>query len=123
MVTNVQKHSKVPSFFAKSTAKAQEIDLEWNGTNYSATLTDTNNVLGNYTFSADAAGISFSVSGNKLTITADKAPSGTVGITATKTGSVRKGLSFGLMAHMRLVRGSRTSPPMLQKLMTLFEVI
>lgn len=92
MVSNVQKHSKVPSFFAKSTAKAQEIELEWNGTNYSATLTDTNNVLGNYTFSADVSGIKFSVSGNKLTISADTAPTKSVGITATKTGSVRKGV-------------------------------
>ena len=37
MEANVQKHSKVPSFFAKSTSKAQEIELAWNGTNYSAT--------------------------------------------------------------------------------------
>ena len=92
MVASVQKHSKVPSFFTKSTSKAQEIELAWNGTNYSATLTDTNNVLGNYTFSADKSGITFSVSGNKLTITANTAPSGKVSITATKTGSVRKGV-------------------------------
>ena len=92
MEANVQKHSKVPSFFAKSTSKAQEIELAWNGTNYSATLTDTNNVLGNYTFSADQSGITFSVSGNKLTVTANTAPSGKVSITATKTGSVRKGV-------------------------------
>lgn len=92
MEANVQKHSKVPSFFAKSTSKAQNIELAWNGTNYSATLTDTNNVLGNYTFSADQSGITFSVSGNKLTVTANTAPSGKVSITATKTGSVRKGV-------------------------------
>lgn len=92
MEANVQKHSKVPSFFAKSTSKAQEIELAWNGTNYSATLTDTNNVLGNYTFSADQSGITFSVSGNKLTVSANTAPSGKVSITATKTGSVRKGV-------------------------------
>ncbi len=92
MEANVQKHSKVPSFFAKSTSKAQEIELAWNGTNYSATLTDTNNVLGNYTFSADQSGITFSASGNKLTVSANTAPSGKVSITATKTGSVRKGV-------------------------------
>ena len=92
MEASVKKHSKVPSFFAKSTSKAQEIELAWNGTNYSATLTDTNNVLSNYTFSADQSGITFSVSGNKLTITANTAPSGKVSITATKTGSVRKGV-------------------------------
>lgn len=92
MVSNVQKHSKVPSFFAKSTSKAQEIELEWNGTNYSTTLTDTNNVLGNYSFTASESGINFSVSGNKLTITATKAPTSKVSITATKNGSVRKGV-------------------------------
>ena len=92
MVSNVQKHSKVPSFFAKSTSKAQDIELEWNGTNYSTTLTDTNNVLGNYSFTASESGISFSASGNKLTITANKAPTSKVSITATKNGSVRKGV-------------------------------
>ena len=92
MVASVQKHSKVPSFFAKSTSKAQDIELEWNGTNYTATLTDTNNVLGNYTFAANVSGISFSVSGNKLTVTASTAPTSKVSITATKTGSVRKGV-------------------------------
>ena len=92
MVASVQKHSKIPSFFAKSTSKAQDIELEWNGTNYTATLTDTNNVLGNYTFAANVSGISFSVSGNKLTVTASTAPTSKVSITATKTGSVRKGV-------------------------------
>lgn len=92
IVSNVQKHSKVPSFFAKSTSKAQDIELEWNGTNYSTTLTDTNNVLGNYSFTASESGINFSVSGNKLTITANKAPTSKVSITATKNGSVRKGV-------------------------------
>ena len=92
MVASVQKHSKIPSFFAKSTSKAQDIELEWNGTNYTATLTDTNNVLSNYTFAANVSGISFSVSGNKLTVTASTAPTSKVSITATKTGSVRKGV-------------------------------
>ena len=92
IVSNVQKHSKVPSFFAKSTGKAQDIELEWNGTNYSAILTDTNNVLSNYSFTASESGVDFSVSGNRLTITATKAPTNKVSITATKNGSVRKGV-------------------------------
>lgn len=92
IASNVQKHSKVPSFCAKSTSKAQNIELEWNGTNYTATLTDTNNVLSQYTFTASESGINFSVSGNKLTITAEKAPASAVSITATKNGSIRKGV-------------------------------
>ena len=89
---SVQTHSKVPSFFAKSTGKAKNIELEWDGEKYTATLTDTNNVLSNYSFSAGVSGIHFSVNGNKLTITADKAPSDTVTITAEKKNSQRRGV-------------------------------
>ena len=89
MAASVQNHSKLPSFFAKSTGKAQNIELEWNGEKYTATLTDQNNVLSDYSFSASDSGIHFSVNGNKLTITAEKAPSDTVTITAEKTAQRR----------------------------------
>lgn len=89
---SVQTHSKVPSFFAKSTGKAKNIELEWDGEKYTATLTDTNNVLSNYSFSAGVSGIRFSVNGNKLTITADTTPSDTVTITAEKKNSQRRGV-------------------------------
>lgn len=92
IAASVQTHSKVPSFFAKSTGKAKNIELEWDGEKYTATLTDTNNVLSNYSFSAGVSGIRFSVNGNKLTITADKAPSNTVTITAEKKNSQRRGV-------------------------------
>ena len=92
IAASVQKHSKVPSFFSKSTGKAQNIELEWDGEKYTATLTETNNVLGDYSFSASASGIRFSVSGNKLTITADTAPEGAVTITAEKKNSQRRGI-------------------------------
>lgn len=89
MAASVQNHSKLPSFFAKSTGKAQNIELEWDGEKYTATLTDQNNVLSDYSFSASDSGIRFSVNGNKLTITAEKAPSDTVTITAEKTAQRR----------------------------------
>lgn len=92
IAASVQTHSKVPSFFAKSTGKAKNIELEWDGEKYTATLTDTNNVLSNYSFSASVSGIRFSVNGNKLTITADTAPSDTVTITAEKKNSQRRGV-------------------------------
>ena len=92
IAASVQTHSKVPSFFAKSTGKAKNIELEWDGEKYTATLTDTNNVLSNYSFSAGVSGIRFSVNGNKLTITADTAPSDTVVITAEKKNSQRRGV-------------------------------
>lgn len=75
MVTSVQNHTKVPSFCTRSSGSAKVNELEWNGSKYVATLTDTNGVLGNYNFSANIDGVSFSVSGNKLTVSMDKAPS------------------------------------------------
>ena len=84
MAASVQSHTKLPSFMAKSSGKAQEIELEWNGSEYTATLTDTNNVLSKFSFTANVTGLSFTVSGNKLIITAAAAPSDTVTITATK---------------------------------------
>lgn len=92
IAASVQRHSKVPSFLAKSVGKAQNIELEWNGEVYAATLTDTSGVLSDYAFSANASGIRFSVSGNTLTITADDAPSDTVTITAEKRNSQRRGV-------------------------------
>lgn len=89
IAASVQTHSKLPSFFARSTGKAQSTELEWDGTKYTVTLTDTNNVLSNYSFSSNQAGVRFSVSGNKLTITADTAPSGTMTITASKNAQRR----------------------------------
>ena len=92
IAASVQRHSKVPSFLAKSAGKARTIELEWNGDAYTATLTDTNGVLSDYVFSTNASGIRFSVSGNTLTITADDVPSDAVTITAEKKNSQRRGV-------------------------------
>ena len=92
IVSGVQKHSKLPSFCERSTGKAKEIELEWNGSQYITVLTDSNGVLNDYNFSSNNANLKFSVSGNKLTITANTAPSDTVSITASRKSSQRKGL-------------------------------
>ena len=91
MAASVQKHSKLPSFLSKTPGSAQEIELEWDGSKYTVTLTDSNNVLSGYKFSSNDSGVQFSVSGNKLTITAEKAPSAGLTITAEKTAQ-RKGV-------------------------------
>lgn len=88
----VKKHTMLPSFFSRSSGSAGTYELAWNGTNYSAVLTDTNGVLGNYRFSSSTAGLKFSVSGNQLTISCDTAPKGAVSITAEKTNGQRKGV-------------------------------
>lgn len=95
----VKNHTTVPSFTARSKSKAQTVELIWNGSEYTATLTDSNKVLSSYSFSG--SGLSFDKSGNKLTITASKAPTDAVTVTANK-GSKRKGVitwSDGVFGH------------------------
>ena len=92
MVTSVQNHASIPSFCARSYGSASSYELEWNGTNYSVTLTDTNDVLSGFSFSSSEPGVSFSKSGNRLTITADTAVVGDIRVTASKTAGIRTGV-------------------------------
>ena len=92
MVSSVQKHTVVPSFCTKSSGSAKVNELEWNGSKYLATLTDSNGVLSNYAFKASISGVTFSTSGNKLTVSMDKAPSKEFTSTASKKNGVRRGV-------------------------------
>lgn len=85
---SVKQHTTVPSFASRSKSKARSIELKWDGKNYSTTINDTNGVLANYDFSG--SGLTFSKSGNSLTITAEKAPKDDVLITVNKKNSQRK---------------------------------
>ena len=88
----VQRHTKLPSFFAYSSASAGSYELKWDGEKYSVTLTDKNNVLSNFNFSSNTAGLDFSVNGNKLTISSDTAIKGSVSIKAEKINGQRSGV-------------------------------
>ena len=92
MVASIQKHTVVPSFCNRSVGSAKTLELEWDGSKYTTTLTDANNVLSNYSFSASIRGVSFSTNGNKLTVSMEKAPSDAFTITASKKNSVRRGV-------------------------------
>ena len=92
MSESVQKHTKVPSFCTKSSGSAKVNELKWDGSKYVTTLTDSNGVIGNYEFSANIDGVTFSKSGNKLIVSMTKAPSKEFTITATKTNGTRKGI-------------------------------
>ena len=89
---NVQNHVKLPSFLSDSRDSAPTTALAWDGNKYTATLEDKNNVLADYAFSAENANIHLSVNGNKLVITADAPPAGSVGITASRRNSQRRGV-------------------------------
>ncbi len=92
IVASVQNHTKVPSFCTRSLGNADSYEMEYNGTNYSVTLTDTNGVLSNYSFSSSEPGVQFSKSGNKLTITSDTPVLDTIQVSASKTNGTRAGV-------------------------------
>ena len=87
----VKRHTMLPSFFS-STADAGAYELKWDGQQYSLTLTDTNGVLGDYTFSSNITGLNFSVDGNQLTITSSQAIKGSVTVKAEKISAQRSGV-------------------------------
>lgn len=88
----VQNHTKVPSFCARSAGKTQTVEMQWDGKQYISVLTDSNNVLSNYSFHSNVPSVSFTVTGNELTVTSKTAPKEEITVTAEKNGSQRKGL-------------------------------
>lgn len=88
---SVKKHTVVPSFMDRSEEDAQTVELSWDGSRYTATLTDTNSVLSEYAFSSAQSDMTFAVDGNDLTISAETAPADGVTITAVRN-NTRQGV-------------------------------
>lgn len=88
---SVKKHTVVPSFMGRSEEAAQTVELSWDGGRYTATLTDTNGVLGEYAFSSAQSDMTFAVDGNDLTISAETASADGVTITAVRN-NTRQGV-------------------------------
>jgi len=86
-VTQMKDHMKMPSFTSLRESSAQVFSVDSSG---KAVLTDTNNVLSNFTFSSDTGTVS--VSGNKLTVTVDAGKTAT--ITASKKANTQKRVMF-----------------------------
>lgn len=87
----MKKHTVVPSFMDRSEEAAQTVELSWDGGRYTATLTDTNGVLGEYAFSSAQSDMTFAVDGNDLTISAETASADGVTITAVRN-NTRQGV-------------------------------
>lgn len=88
---SVKKHTVVPSFMDRSEEAAQTVELVWDGSRYTATLTDANGVLSEYAFSSAQSDMTFAVDGNDLTISAETAPADGVTITAVRN-NTRQGV-------------------------------
>lgn len=71
IANQMAQHYTIPSFMNDSRSAAPSYTLTSDSTGkYSITLTDTNNILSQYSFS-NTSELTFSVSGNKLTVTAN----------------------------------------------------
>ena len=91
IVEGVKTHTTTPSFCSKTPSGGETKELKWDGSQYTATFTDTNNILQRFSFSADN-GYTCRVAGNTLTVSGTAAPKGTVTVTAVKNTAGRKGI-------------------------------
>ena len=79
-------YNTLPSFANPLEAPPPQNDLQYDNGTYSLTLTDSNNVLGNYNVSCTDSNVRLSVNGNKLTMTSTAYISGaTVNLTRKNT--------------------------------------
>lgn len=91
IVAGVKTHTTTPSFCSKTPSGGGTRELKWDGSQYTATFTDTNNILQRFSFSADN-GYTCRVASNTLTVSGTAAPKGTVTVTAVKNTAGRKGI-------------------------------
>lgn len=86
----VKRHKAIPSFCAKDKAAAQTVELQYDGSRYTATIADNNWVLSDYSFSSSDPNLSLSQNGNQLTISTAAPPVGDISIQANKINSNRR---------------------------------
>ena len=71
ILSDMARHYTRPSFTAYTPGAAKTFELEYKNGKYTVTLTDSNNMLGDYYVSV-SGGVSASVSGNTLTLSSTK---------------------------------------------------
>lgn len=98
IVSMLTEHSTIPSFMSGSAGGVTE-ELKYSDGKYTLTLTDSNGVLGNYSFSVSDSAVKVSRSGNQLTITSEQAFDGTVRITASRNNIPSVSESAKLIAY------------------------
>ena len=84
----------LPSFMTAASSGMPQEELLFDGSAYSLTLTDTNNVIGNYSFSASDAAVSAEVSGNQLILRASSPLNVPVTIAAVRNSAYTAASTF-----------------------------
>lgn len=98
IVAMLREHNTIPSFMSGGKNDITK-ELAYKDGKYSITLTDSNGVLSDYSFSSSDSNVSVSKSGNKLTISSTVAISGSVRITAKRNNVPTVSSSAKLIAY------------------------
>ena len=98
IVAMLREHNTIPSFMSGGKNDITK-ELAYKDGKYSITLTDSNGVLSDYSFSSSDSNVSVSKSGNKLTISSTAAISGSVRITAKRNNVPTVSSSAKLIAY------------------------
>ena len=98
IVAMLREHNTIPSFMSGGKNDITK-ELAYKDGKYSITLTDSNGVLSDYSFSSSDSNVSVSKSGNKLTISSTVAISGSVRITAKRSNVPTVSSSAKLIAY------------------------
>ncbi|MCB5550056.1 Cys-Gln thioester bond-forming surface protein [Blautia sp. MSK17_66] len=98
IVAMLREHNTIPSFMSGGKNDITK-ELAYKDGKYSITLTDSNGVLSDYSFSSSDSNVSVSKSGNKLTIRSTVAISGSVRITAKRNNVPTVSSSAKLIAY------------------------
>ena len=69
----LNEYMKIPAFADKEPVNANVITMRWDGSKYSATVTDTNRVLDNFSFESSIPGVKITANGNSLTLSSSQA--------------------------------------------------
>ena len=75
IIDRMMQHGKLPSFavrYRNQLSESNAIELDWDGSRYTGTVTDTNGVLSQYSFGCNIGGVTIRQEGNTLTVTATK---------------------------------------------------
>lgn len=80
---SLANYSIVPSFASAIASKAETYEMKYSDGKYTLTLTDSNNILSDFSFKA-TGGVSATVSGNKLTLTSSNPVNDTVTFNSAK---------------------------------------
>ena len=98
IVAMLREHNTIPSFMSGGKNDITK-ELAYKDGKYSITLTDSNGILSDYSFSSSDSNVSVSKSGNKLTISSTVAISGSVRITAKRNNVPTVSSSAKLIAY------------------------